>query len=241
MDETDIVQILTEMLADNGRTFEVKYGSQALGTVQEMAAVIQVRLQQETAHVRLWEEFMADPLDKGAELEGVLEMLTEADGNLAAQVDAYLGEFNRLIAPESTDAALREARSGADEGVIAPDRSNIPVPDGTEQREDINLEREGTYLYGNWDAATPQVGGGVGHGEGEPTVSEDAAYDRAPPQTIRTNVMSQTFEELYSLIETHPELDEDAKRDLQAEVQEIQRLLIRGSRGQRRAREAGRD
>ena len=195
--------------------------------------MIQIRLQDETARAPVG-RVHGRPIDKGRS-SGVLEMLFEADGNLAAQVDAYLG--STASSPPSRPR-LREARSGADEGVIAPDRSNIPVPDGTEQREDINLEREGTYLYGNWDAATPQVGGGVGHGEGEPTVSEDAAYDRPPPQTIRTNVMSQTFEELYSLIETHPDLDEDAKRDLQAELQEIQRLLIRTHR---RAREAGRD
>jgi hypothetical protein len=238
MDETDIVQILTEMLADNGRTFELQYGSQALANVQEMASVIQIRLQDETAHVRLWEEFMADPIDKGPELEGVLEMLFEADGNLAAQVDGYLEEFNRLIAGESEGAALRGARTGDDEELGAPDRSNVPIADSTEQREDINIGREGTYLYGNWDTATPQVGGGVGHGEGEPSVYDESAADRPPPQTVRANVMSQTFEELYSLIETHPDLDEDAKRDLQAELQEIQRLLIRTHR---RAREAGRD
>ena len=101
MDETDVVQILTEMLVDNGRTFELQYGSQALANIQEMASVIAVRLQEETAHIRLWEEFIADPLDKGPELEGVLEMLFEADGNVAAQVNGYLEEFNRLIAGES--------------------------------------------------------------------------------------------------------------------------------------------
>jgi len=238
MDETDVVQILTEMLVDNGRTFELQYGSQALANIQEMASVIAVRLQEETAHIRLWEEFIADPLDKGPELEGVLEMLFEADGNVAAQVNGYLEEFNRLIAGESEAAALREARTGDDEGLGAPDRGSIPVSDSTEQAEDINLGREGTYLYGNWDTATPQVGGGVGHGEGEPSVYDESAAGRPPPQTVRANVMSQTFEELYGLIETHPDLDEDAKRDLQAELQEIQRLLIRG---QRREREAGRD
>ena len=127
----------------------------------------------------------------------------------AAQTPPQGSEAPRRLVGDILDraAALREARSGADEGVIAPDRSNIPVPDATEQREDINLEREGTYLYGNWDAATPQVGGGVGHGEGEPTVSEDAAYDRPPPQIVVTPEMGRP-----TVVAASLEVEEDAPR-----------------------------
>lgn len=226
MAEIDVVELLQEYLADGGRTLEARAGPEVVANVEEMAALVQVELQEDESYGALWDAFARDPQGTAAELTGALEALVEADASFAMRLNAYMEEHRRLTAEPSARVAADRDRSYADVGATPDVTRNVPVPRSDEEPEDLDQEHEGTYLYGNEEAGAAELGEGIGHGEGEPQAEGWDVHDLTEREAAPASLHTETFEALYALIESHPELDEDTKVDLQARLQEIQQELV---------------
>ncbi|MBU1877783.1 MAG: hypothetical protein KJ734_02420, partial [Chloroflexi bacterium] len=89
----DIVQVLEDLVQDDGQTLEQRDGPEALSVAQDMRDLLAARLPEESPFASLWEQFESDPEGTEAELIGTLEALAEADPALVERLNAYLEDY----------------------------------------------------------------------------------------------------------------------------------------------------
>jgi hypothetical protein len=246
MSESQVTRLMAEFLSDNGISMASRDGPQAATAAQDMVDYVQTRLRHESSYGSLWEAFERAPDETAEEMEGTLEAMVEADGEFAMRLNGFLEEYNLAVAPSDVQRMRRAQATAGGEGVVPGSGSTIPQADSTFQAEDEDVEREGMYLYGGDTTsrrASPELTGNLAAIEGDsdrsdgPLVSDEPQEDGAPGQmdsVARRDIA--TFEALYAVIESHPDLEFDTKAELQGRLEDIQRRLLAASG---RTRESG--
>ncbi len=204
MSVREVVRIVRSYLEDEGATLERRHGSQAVTVAQDLATLLETRLQEETAYISLWDQVEVQPQQTAMKLAGALEALVEADPALARRMEAFLDEYRRVIASVSPE---REApRRGT--GTYTP-------PDGPG-----TYSEDGTYLYGN---LRPGVTSRSEVGEGELPAAADVET-----AALDTSQVISLFQEMYVLVEEHEVPSPAIKRKLRAKLERVATDIVAG-------------
>lgn len=227
----DVVELLVKYVRDEGKTLRDQYGPEAIAPAEDLADLVETRLEGKSAYVDLWDAFERAPNDTMEELTGALEAMIEADPLLARRMSAFVEEFREVTASEELQAGSSEryvAEEGGDalDTAVKPDLSKTPEDrkpyrpktSGNVPYED-SVER-GTYLYGNVKAGTDTVGQEAG--------IEDfdlEEQDVRPTRLAGVSGIPGLFEQLSTEVAHHPALDETEKGEVQTELQILQDQL----------------
>ena len=95
MGAQEIVEVVGELVPDDGAALEQAHGPQALVVARQMEAALVPRLEGHPAYAPLWRAFRAAPLQQAPALAGVLQVLLAADAALARRLDALLEEYRQ--------------------------------------------------------------------------------------------------------------------------------------------------
>lgn len=98
-----IVEVLAELVPDQGTALARRRGSQALATAQAIEAELAPRLESNPAYAPLWQQFQAQPMTMAPALAGVLQVILAADAILARRLDVLLASYRQAI---STTTAI---------------------------------------------------------------------------------------------------------------------------------------
>ncbi len=104
MSTQEIIQVIGEIVPDNGAALERQHGAQALTVAREMQTALVPRLMENPAYAPLWQQFQAAPQQMAPALAGVLQVLLAADAALARRLDELLAQYRRVAAPVSNTA-----------------------------------------------------------------------------------------------------------------------------------------
>ncbi len=216
------------------------------------------RLEEDSLHASLWEEFVESPEEDAGELVGVLEALIEADPALARRLDGFVEEYHAVLARRSDEAS----DTGDERITLGDDALDTAVSiEAQEEREsgtpydphslvaadyDAEMEGEATYLYGNARSGDDAVGRDVGveqFGETPGTASavgteaiEPATREVhstvAPPETEAVGFaaldVSRLFLHISDVIADHPALDPPDKDEAERALEGYRMELVRG-------------
>jgi len=102
MSTQEIVEVIGEIVPDEGITLEQRHGSQALAVAREIETALVPRLEGDPAYAPLWQQFRAAPQQMAPALAGVVQVLLAADAALTRRLDGLLAEYRQASAPAST-------------------------------------------------------------------------------------------------------------------------------------------
>jgi hypothetical protein len=95
MSTQEIVEVVGELVVDDGETLAQEHGSRALTVAREIQATLAPRLEEHPAYAPLWQQFRAAPHRQAPALAGVLQVILSADAALARRVDDLLAAYRR--------------------------------------------------------------------------------------------------------------------------------------------------
>lgn len=201
MSAKEIVQVIGELVAEEGVALGRRHGPQALDRAQEIEAALVPRLEADPVYGSLWQRFRNDPEGMAAALAGVVQVLLVADAALAQRLEDLL-------------AAFREASTAQQAGTVASgDRSVAIGRDARGSTITTGDIRTGGGAY---------VGGDVTV-EGGDFVGRDKITTTY--QGERLAEVNALFDKLYAVVQARPETPPEERDDLQAEIEEVQQAL----------------
>jgi hypothetical protein len=107
MSTQEIVEVVGELVVDDGKVLGQHHGSQALAAARDMKTELASRLQEDEMHAMIWQQFRNAPQDKASYLVTAVEELLSADAALAQRLDALLEQYQR-----ATQSADRQVDTG---------------------------------------------------------------------------------------------------------------------------------
>ncbi len=102
MSAQEIVEVVGELVPDEGAALEQQHGSQALAVAREIETALLPHLEGDPAYAPLWQRFSATPQAMAPALAGVVQGLLAADAALARRLDTLLAEYQQASAPAVT-------------------------------------------------------------------------------------------------------------------------------------------
>ncbi|MBU0496184.1 MAG: hypothetical protein KKA73_22455 [Chloroflexi bacterium] len=224
----DIVQVLEDLVQDDGQTLEQRDGPEALSVAQDMRDLLAARLPEESPFASLWEQFESDPEGTEAELIGTLEALAEADPALVERLNAYLEDYRWATTPLEIRQARLAQPASEDEDDLADDMVVVEglVIAGEEDladEPDEGYSEEGEYLYGNVPPTMMPEASVIRDGE---RLADE--YELTEGLGVHGFAVAELFEELIITIEVHPDLVPSVKASLNVKLQAIHVQLDRG-------------
>ncbi len=221
MSVQETVRILREFEETEGETLRAQYGAEAVAVAEDMARVLDDRLQSApgrrdtvSPYESLWPAFQTDPVGVEPQLIGALEAMIEADPALGRRLNAFMEEFHRAIAPENREEANR-----IEEDVTATD----VVPDTTITAGEGYNQGAGEYLYGNVKGGAQALDAEIGVTEVHP---QEGARTRIRVDEAAT--MPEFFGHLDASIDAHPDLSPAEKVKLHQALHQVQEMVGQG-------------
>ena len=189
--------------------------------IDQMGQFLKVRLAEDTPYKNVWDDFVDQPEENDTYLAGVLEPLFEAQPAVRERVDGFMRQIT-AIEVERSDHEYTEKEITSDlksePGGLIPDegkKSSILADEKAEKNPPA-------YLYGNErqnyesdrQAPVPKPF----------MVGKNAQIVFVPDTSISLPRLLDHFAEL---VDTSPDLDEDAKQGIQEHLETIQFQLNR--------------
>lgn len=106
MDPQHIVDVVGELVVDDGETLGKQRGSRALKLAREMETTLTPHLDENPKYAAIWRNFRSDPEGEAAFLVAAVDRLLQADAALARRLDALLQQYHR-----ATQSAGRDIRT----------------------------------------------------------------------------------------------------------------------------------
>lgn len=183
--------------------------------VDQMGHFLEVRLEEDTPYKTVWDDFVEQPEENASYLAGVLEPLFEAQPAVRDRVDGFMRKITALEVEQSehdyTEQGI-ESDLQSEPGGLTPDegeRSLILADDEVEQNPPA-------YLYGNErqnfesDRQAPVS---------KPfMVGKNAQIVFVPNTSVS---LPRLLDHYGELVDTSPDLDEDAKQSVQESLETI--------------------
>jgi hypothetical protein len=160
----EIVEIVGELVVDDGETLKQQHGSRALMVAQEIETALTPRLEENPAYAPLWQAFQTAPRQQAPALAGIVEVLLSADVALARRLDALLEQYRRVVrspgrqvntgggayvggevSVEGGDFVGRDKTTITGDGIVVGDRSSATVIKQTADPEAIARAFEKFY------------------------------------------------------------------------------------------------
>ena len=95
MSAQEIVEVVGELVVDDGERLRQQHGSRALTAAREMETALVPRLQENEMQATIWQQFQEAPGAGAPYLVLAVEDLLNADAALAWRLDALLGQYRR--------------------------------------------------------------------------------------------------------------------------------------------------
>lgn len=95
MSTQEIVEVVGELVVDDGKTLEQQHGPKALAVAQEMQTALVPYVAENPTYAPLWEQFCAAPQEQAPALTGILQVILSADTALAQRLDALLVQYQQ--------------------------------------------------------------------------------------------------------------------------------------------------
>jgi hypothetical protein len=212
----EVVEILQELAQAGEGEMATEYGLEAVSAAEDIRFAVMSRLEELLPYQSLWEDFVADPEGAAeAELIGALEALVEADTALAQELNVLLEEYYQAVRSSEEGSAVPSEPTMVDEGEVAP-----PTRGPQEGEDDYG---EGTYLYGNLEPGSVEVG--EGDVEVEPT-------DQMPSQVeviaLDDEQMASIFEPVYAFVRDNSETWQGDIDEVEAILEDVRALVSEG-------------
>jgi hypothetical protein len=97
-----IVNVLAEVVPDEGTTLKQRHGHAALSAAQKIQGEVAPRLKTKPMYTAAWEEFQQQPEAAAPMLETAIGMLLKADVALAQRLDSLLNKFREATGESTT-------------------------------------------------------------------------------------------------------------------------------------------
>lgn len=183
--------------------------------LQQMGEFLSERLEAETPHKAIWNEFVEEPEENAASLAGVLEALFEAQPAVRKRVDAFTRKITALEAQQSDHHYVKPGAEDALSTGIGEVRFFKDDSGEHIAQEDVEADHP-AYLYGNERTGVESV-----QQEPEPKTTilgDDAQIILTPDENIP---YPHIFTHLQNAIEQSDNLRIDQKHHLQEHLNEI--------------------
>jgi len=95
MGAQEIVEVVGQLVVNEGETLRQQHGPRALAVAREVKAALAPRLEDNPAYAPLWRQFQSTPQRQAPAIVGILKVLLSADAALAQRLDALLDEYHR--------------------------------------------------------------------------------------------------------------------------------------------------
>lgn len=142
---TEIVNVLAELLPDDGARLEARAGSQARTHAQAIQGELVPRLEENPAYATLWQQFEAQPQAQAPILAGIVQVLIQNDPVLETRLQALLRQYQ---------AAVHTASPKINTGGGAYVGGNVDVKDGDfVGRDSLHITGDGNVV-GNHSSST---------------------------------------------------------------------------------------
>jgi len=178
------------------------------------------RLQEDTPHKVIWNEFVEEPKENAASLTGILEALFEAQPGVRKRVDGF---FRKITALEAHQSDHQDVEPGVEDALktdigevrfINDDSGDVIA------QEDVEADHP-AYLYGNEKAGVEDV-----QKKPEPktiNLGDDAQIIENPDENVP---YPHIFPHLDNVIEQSDNLSIDEKHQLNEQLNEVRRQLL---------------
>lgn len=103
MSTEEIVDVIGELVVDDGERLEQQYGSRALTVAREIETALALRVQDNPVYASVWQQFRTAPQQQAPAMEGILKVLLSTDAALARRLDKLLEEYHRASHQIDTD------------------------------------------------------------------------------------------------------------------------------------------
>ena len=185
-----------------------------------MGEFLSERLESDTPHKVIWNEFVEEPEENAASLTGILEALFEAQPAVRKRVDGFIRKITALEAQQSDHHDLEpgaEDALGTEIGEVQfiNDDSGVAIA-----QEDVEADHP-AYLYGNEKAGVEEV-----QKEPEPktiNLGDDAQIIEIPDEKVP---YPHIFSHLDNVIEQSDNLSIDDKHQLSEQLNQIRLQLL---------------
>lgn len=97
-----IVNVLAEVVSDEGTTLRQRHGPAALATAEKIRGELVPRLKENTGYASLWQQFQADPVGQAEILAAIIKSVLDTNAALARRMNSLLDEFHRATGESKT-------------------------------------------------------------------------------------------------------------------------------------------
>ena len=91
----EIVQLMSELLVDDGEALEQRDGLPAADVAREVQAALMNAMERKLSYVVLWEQFLSTPDEVASAQAGVVQALMDADPVLAGWLEESLARYRQ--------------------------------------------------------------------------------------------------------------------------------------------------
>jgi hypothetical protein len=188
--------------------------------LQQMGEFLAERLEKETPHKAIWNEFTQEPQENAASLAGILEVIFEAQPAVRRRVDGFM---NKIIALEAQQVDHQDVKPGLEDALSTEIGEIRLLNDESETRLVQKGSEKGhpAYLYGNERAGFDTV-----QKEPKPKtkqIGDDIQIILIPDENVP---FPHIFTHLENAIKQSDVLSIDDKHHLQEHLNEIHLQLI---------------
>lgn len=188
-----------------------------------MGEFLSERLESDTPHKVIWNEFIEEPEENAASLAGILEALFEAQPAVRNRVDGFIRKITALEAHQSDHQDLEPGaedtlRTEMGEVRFINDDSGVAVA-----QEGVEADHP-AYLYGNEKAGVEEV-----QKEPEPktiNLGDEVQIIETPDEKVP---YPHILTHMVNVIEQSDNLSIDDKHQLNEQLNEVRRQLLRES------------
>jgi hypothetical protein len=212
----EIVQVMAELVPDDGDALARRHGQRALAPARAIRAEILSRLEENAAYAQIWGQFQGDPAKVAPALSGILQVLLAADAALARRLEGLLDAYRQAAAPAA--AAAVDTGGGAYVG-------------GSVHTAGGDFVGRDEIIYGD-RIDGDKVGGDkttVG------SISDSTGFAIGPgaqatvTQGVDGEALARLFADVYRQIEARPQDPDVDKGEMAETVQKIEQEVVKGA------------
>jgi hypothetical protein len=198
----EIIELIGELVVDDGKTLEQKHGSRALAVARGVETALASRLEDNPAYALIWQQFQSAPQQQAPALAGILQVLLSADSALAQRLDALLEQYQR-----ATQSADRQVDTGG--GAYVGGSVSVEGGDfvGRDKRT-VSITGDGNVV-GDHSRATVTKRKGLGAEEVQALFDQALDLAHQKPPEVR-----EDLEAAVETVQEEAEAGEDADKSL---------------------------
>jgi hypothetical protein len=210
MGAQEIVDVVGELVVDDGARLREQQGSRAVAVAREMETTLAPRLQEDAMQAMIWKQFRNAPEDRAAYLVPAVEELLRADAALARRLDVLLEQYRR---------ATQRAGHRVDTGGGAYVGGGVSVEGGDfvgRDKRTVSITGDGNVVGDHSQATVTKTQGLSGQ---DLAALFDHVYERIEARPPDPDIDKE------EMVETVKNIEEEAAKGEEANPRKVERWL----------------